>query len=111
MVAIGLLVNWSVLDVCIFKCGHIFVVCVYGGVSTWTLHACYHVAKRLELVTKARCTGTGLAGQDVSCLWLNRSCSPPIQPSHLPDLERGPSDQPPLVRPVVQGGGGHHVGL
>lgn len=77
MAAIGTLVNWSALAVCISKCGHIFAgVCVYiWGVSTWTLHACYHVARRPELVTKARGTGTGLAGPEVSCLWLDRSCS------------------------------------
>lgn len=57
MVAIGLHVNWSVLDVCVSKCEPIFVVCVAGGggrrQDIYETHACYHVAKRHKLVIEA----------------------------------------------------------
>lgn len=38
MVAIGLHVNWSVLDVCVSKCEPTFAgcVCVWGGISGQT---------------------------------------------------------------------------
>ena len=61
MVAIGLHVNWSMLDVCVSKCRPMFAggVCGGGGggpdkVSTDT-QACCHVAKRCKLVMKAGC--------------------------------------------------------
>lgn len=58
MVAIGLLVNCSVLDVCVSKCGPILVVCgvvVGGGADVYTdTHACCHVAKRRELADQGR---------------------------------------------------------
>lgn len=86
MVAIGLLVNCNVLDVCVSKCGPILVVrSVVVGADIYTdTHACCHVA---SLQIKAGYTGTALEGQEVSWLWLNRSCTPPVQYfSHHPDL-------------------------
>lgn len=85
MVAIGLHVNWSVLDVCVSKCRPMFAVCVWGGKISTDTHACCYVAKRCKLVIKAGCTRTGLESQEVSQLWWNRSRSPPAQPfSNLP---------------------------
>lgn len=38
MVAIGLHVNWSVLDVCVSKCRPMFAVCVWGGARYLQTH-------------------------------------------------------------------------
>lgn len=56
MVAIGLLVNCNVLDVCGSKCGPILVVCnVVVGADIYTdTHACCHVAKRQTRACRSR---------------------------------------------------------
>lgn len=49
-------------------------------------HACCHVAQRLELMTKAWCTGTGPVGQRDLLSVAEEKLLSPVQPfSHLPD--------------------------
>lgn len=69
MVAIGLRVNWSVLDVCsVSKCESLFVVCVWGAVRylhrhTWLLPC---GQERQACDQGRRGTQTGPEGREVS---------------------------------------------